>query len=661
VVVVSHGLWQRRLGGAGDVLDRTLVLNGRPHTIVGVMPPDFRYPTGGVELWVPLAFTEAERSERKALSVRVLARLLPGKTLDHAREELAALASDLAGTHPRTNAGRTFWAVRLREQQAGLTGPFAALLQTAALLVLGIACANVSGLLLARGLARRREMGLRAALGASRGRVVRQLLTESLVLSLLGGVFALVVASAGVRLLSTGVPSDITKWVAGWDAIRLDERALLFALVAALLTALFAGLLPALGAARPGLVAVLGEGGRGIAGGRGRARSLMVVTQMALALVLLVSAALMVRGFGRLLDRYEAHAPGSLLTFRVRLPDRYAPGRPVADFYLRLLPELTGAPGVDSVAAVSQLPGDLGPTPGGAVSLLGRSAPGDLDLPTADHQSISPDYFRTLRVRVFEGRAFGAGDGREAPPVAIVSASLARRLWPEGRALGQRVKTGRPDDPSPWREVVGVVDDVTQYWFDREPRSVLYLPLEQAPRPAMFLLARTRAEPAAVTPSLRARVRSLDSELPLDEVRTLRRVVDDGMAFLRLAADLLLLLGGVAIALSALGVYGIVAQDVAARTQEIGVRLALGADPEGVGRFVLLGALRLAGLSLAVGVPAAFGVSRLMGTALFGVARPEVSLLGLFGLGLLGVALLSAYGPARRAAALDPVSALRRE
>jgi putative ABC transport system permease protein len=383
---------------------------------------------------------------------------------------------------------------------------------------------------------------------------------------------------------------------------------------------------------------------------------------MALALVLLVGAWLMVSGFERLLGRYAGFDPSGVLTFRVRLPDaRYAPGRPVADFYERLLAQLAGAPGVETAAIVAHLPGDLGPVPGGAVSIQGRSAPGDLDLPTADHQATSAGYFDALRIRLVSGRSLSEQDAAAAPPVAVVSQSMARRLWPGGDALGQRIKQGRPDDPAPWREVVGVAEDVTQYWFDREPRSTLYLPYQQAPRASMFVLVRAGEGAAALAPALRASVATLDSELPIDELRTLRGVVDDGMAFLRLAAALLALLGGVALALSALGVYAVVAQDVAQRTREIGVRLALGAQPRQVRRLVLRRVLALASLSLVVGVPAALALGRVLANALFGIVRPDTLSLSLFAGSLLCAALLAGWLPARRAAALDPVAALRRE
>jgi putative ABC transport system permease protein len=662
VAVVSHGLWQRRLGGAPDVVGRPLVLNGRPHTVVGVMPPEFNYPPGGVEVWAPLSLSDEDKTARAPLSLSVIGRLAPGVTLDQARDDLGSMAARLQQTHPRTNTGRTFKAVRLREQQAGITAPFAALFQGAALFVLLIACANVGGLLLARGLGRQREMALRAALGASRWRIARQLLTESLMLSLLGLLLALGVAAAGVEAIRGSVPVDITKWVAGWRDIRLDESVLGFAVAVALATALVTGLSPALGAARLALTDVLREGGRGATAGRHRWRSMIVVSQMALALLLLVGSGLMVRGFGRMMERYEGFDPAGVLSFRMRLPEsRYAPGRPMGDFYARLLDGLAAVPGVESAATVGHLPGDMGPVPAGAVSIRGRTTPGDLDLPVADYQSVSADYFRTLNVRRVAGRALGVQDGPEAPPVAVVSQSMARRLWPGGTALGQQVKQGRPDDPGPWREVVGVVEDVTQYWFDREPRSTLYLPHQQVPRAASFVLVRVAGEAAALAPALRAAVAALDPGLPLDEMRTLRQVVDDAMAILRLSANLLLLLGGVALALSALGVYGIMAQDVAQRTQEIGVRLALGATAGEVRRLVLGRALGLAALALLIGVPAALALGRLMASALFGVVRVDAASLAAFSGGLLATALLAGLVPALRAAALDPVAVLRSE
>jgi len=662
VVVVSHAFWRRALGGASDVLERRLLLNGRTRRVVGVMPDDFRYPSGGVEVWAPLVFSDADRTERGRLAVAVLGLLAPRVTLAQARDELRGVGEWLAQAYPRTNGGRTFKIVPLRQAQAGLTAPFAALFQTAALLVLLIACANVAGVLLARGLTRRSEMALRAALGAGRSRLVRQLLTESLLLAVLGLLLALGVASAGVRLVRSSVPPDIAQWVAGWSEIRLDGRALAVAAALALGTAVATGLRPALAAGRLSQDGAHRYGARGAVSGGGRKYALVVVAQMALSLVLLVAAVSMLRGFGRLSERYASLEPQGVLSFHLRLPDEsYPPGRPVADFYSRLLVQVAAVPGVEAAAAVAQLPGDLGPVPGGAVSIRGRSAPGDQDLPSADHQVVTPEYFRALRVRLVAGRLLAPQDGADAPPVAVVSRSMAGRLWPQGDALGRQVKQGGADASTPWREVVGVVEDVTQYWFDREPRSTLYLPLAQAPRPGLFVVVRAAGDPGALAAAVRARVAVLDPALPLDEVRTLGRAVDDGMAFLRLTNTLLWVFGGVALALAALGVYGVTAQDVAWRTPEIGVRLALGASRRQVRSAVLGRVLRLSALALAAGVPCAVALGRVLEARLFGVAR--VDALGLVLLaGVIGAAaLLSALQPALRAAAVDPVSVLRAE
>jgi putative ABC transport system permease protein len=627
VVVVSHGFWRRRLGGAPDAVGQKLRLDGRPHTVVGVMPAHFAYPPGAVELWVPLVFSESDKAERRRLSLQVLGRLAPGVSLTQAREDLTRQGERFGREHPATNLGRSFNLVRLREQQAGFTAPFASLFQGTAALVLLLACANVGGLLVARALERRREIALRSALGAGRGRVVRQLVTESLALSLLGLLPAAAVASLGVKLIRNGVPPDITKYLAGWSDIRLDERALVFGCAAALLTGLLTGLWPALGAAR---------------------------------LVLLVGASLMIQGFDRLVSRYRGFDPEGVLTFRLRLPDgRYPPGRAAADFYARLLERLHALPGVEAAAVASQFPGDLGPMPGGPVSVRGRSSTTDPALPVADYQTIGPAYFRALRVPLLGGRAFDERDGPDAAPVAIVSESMAARLWPGEDPLGRRVKTGRPDDAAPWREVVGVASDVTQYWFDRQPRSTLYLPYSQAPRSGTFVVLRVSGDPVGATPSVRAQVSALDPELPIDEVRTLARAVEEGMAILRLAADLLLVLGGVACVLSVLGVYGLLSHDVTRRTQEIGVRLALGAAPAAVLRLVLGRALAIVLVALTVGLPLAAALGRLMAGGLFGVVQADHRTLALAALGLLGVSLLAAWWPARRAAAVDAMEALR--
>jgi putative ABC transport system permease protein len=660
-VVISHGLWQRRLGGAPDVVGRPLVLDGLTRTVVGVMPANFAYPPGNVEVWAPLVLSEAERAERERLTLAVLGRLAPGVSPQQARDELLRLAARLEREHPASHAGRSFGPVLLREQQAGFTAPFAALFQGATLLVLVLACANLGAVLLARSLARRRELAVRAALGASPLRLARQLLTESLATSALGGLLALLVARAGVGFLRDSIPPDITKWIYGWDGIGLDARALLFGLGAVLFTAVATGLGPALTAWRQGPLQGLRQGGRGLAGGDSRARTLLVVGQMALALVLVVGATLMVRGFRLLMQRYQGFDPASVVTFRLRLPgERYPNAGAVSELQARLLERLAALPGAEAAGVVSHLPADLGPAPGGPVSVRGATTEDERALPVADYQAVSPGYFPSLRIALRGGRAFVEADAADTRPVAIVSESMARRLWPDRDPIGQQLKLGRPEGPESWREVVGVAQDVTQYWFDRQPRSILYLPYRQAPRANSFFVVRGPGLAAGAS-TLQAQLTALDPELPLDEVRTLDTVVDEAMAILLLAARLLVGLGGVAVVLSAIGVYGLIAHDVARRTPEIGVRLALGARPDDVRRLVLSRATRLALAGVALGLPAALAFGRLMAGRLFGVVRLEPWSLAALGVGLLALALLAALPLAQRAARVDPLLTLRSE
>jgi putative ABC transport system permease protein len=550
--------------------------------------------------------------------------------------------------------------VPLREQQVGVVRPFLLVFHGASAFVLLIACANVGSVLLARAATRRRDMAIRSALGASRARVVRLILAESALFSLAGAGVAVLLARAGVDAIRASLAPDIVKWIPGWQAIRVDAATLGFCLLATLVTALVAGLVPALQASRGDLTRALSDGGRSSTPGRRRLPRLVVVSELTLALVLTAGAALMVRGFARLTDVYQGLDPAGVLTLSLRLPDwRYRDPHEVATFYRRLLEQLHALPGVEAAAVASQIPADLGPTPGGGFTIEGRPAATAQEVPWADQQTVSPRYFQSLRISLLAGRLLGEQDGAEAPGVVLASESLARRFWPGEDAVGRRLKQGGPDAPNPWLTVVGVVADVRQYWFDPEPRPTLYLPSPQAPRRNMNVLLRTAGDPEGLAAHVRDRIRALDPAQPVDEVRTMERVVADSTAFVRTAAFLLTALAGVASLLGAVGVYGLLAHHVAQRRNEIGVRVALGASRRDVLQLVLGQALKLVSVAVAVGVPAAFALSRVLSSALFGVVGSDPASLAAISLLLAAVALLGGYLPARRAASQDPTLALR--
>lgn len=666
-VALSDGFWRRRFAADPGVLGRQIALDGRACTVVGVLPAGLSYPLGGVELWEPLAFDPTLAAERTKLSLRVVGRLSRSATLEAAQGELAAFARRLERDRPLTHAGRGFTLVPLSEQQVGVLPPFLFVFQGAAAFVLLIACANVSSLLLARTVARQQEMAVRAALGAGRWRVGRLVLAESVLLALAGSALAVPVAFAAVRLIRVSLPPDIAQWIAGWREIRVDGAALAFTLLVACLAAAMAALGPTLQMLGGDLARPLRDGGRGGSAGprRQRLRRVLVVSQLVLALVLSAGAALLAKGFGHLADAYRGLEPKGVLTMAIQLPEwRYAELPQVADFQRRVLARLAALPAVETAALVAHLPADLGPVPGTAFGLESQPAAGPAEIPSADLQTVSAGYFRSLRIARLAGRPLGEADDAGAPRVVVVSESLARRHWPGGdplrRCLGQRLKLGDATATDDWLTVVGVVADVTQYWFDREPRPTLYVPYGQAPRRGTFIVLRTGADPLSLVAAARQSIRDVDPAQPVEEVRTLERVVADSMAFLRTAARLIGGLAVLAFLLGTLGVYGLVGHHVTQQTREIGMRIALGAGRGRVLRLILGEAVSLAVAGAAIGLPATLALGRVLASSLFGVVGSEPALLVTIAVLLPSLGMVGAYLPARRAAKLDPAVALQR-
>lgn len=660
VAILSHGFWQRSFGSDPAIVGKTLVLDGRRTTIVGVLPAQVNYPPGRPDIFGPLALPSNSAAERRQLSLLAVGRLKPGVSIEGAQATVDALAGRLAARYPETNAGRRFELVRLTETEGAVATPFLLLFEGAALFVLLISCANVASLLMGRAVARQREMAVRCALGAGRARIVRQLLTEGLVLSLGAAAVALYLAQVSLDFVRASAPADFARWVPGWLEIRLDGRSFAFTCAAALATTLVFGLLDALRSGRVDIVGALKAGSRGVAGPpRRRLRNALVSGQVTLALVLLAGAGLMTRGFLNLAKVDQGFETERVVAMRLELPDRlYPDASKRADFYERVLRGLGDAPGVEAAGLVSQLPADLGPIPRRTFGIEGRPVLRAQELPTADFQTVSPGYFTALGIAIQSGRNLGEGDGAGAPRVVLVSESLARRYWPDEDPIGRRVRVG---DDDAWHTIVGVAAEVKQYWFDKEPRPTLYVSYRQWPRAGENLVVRSALDTAAVVAAARAEVRRVDAAQPIDEIRTMAAVVTDSAAFVRLAATLMVALGAVALLLAAVGLYAVMADHVAQRTHEIGVRMALGARVPDVLRMVLGEAGRLTAIGVALGLVGAWSLGRLMSAALYGVVRADwLSLAGVT-LGLVAIALAAAWIPARRAALVDPIVALREE
>jgi putative ABC transport system permease protein len=661
VVVLSHGFWQRHLGADPGIVGQSVLLNGLKYTVIGIMPADFDFPVGA-EAWAPLDFTVAEQASRESHYLRVFGRLKSGVSIAQAQADLQSVADRLGQDYPQTNAGHGVNLLTVVDDLTFGTRQFVSVLMGAAGFVLLLACANVANLLLARATGRQKEIAVRIALGAGRWQIARQLLVESVLVALLGGVAALVLTAWTLALTRDAVPPFIVQHIAGMKHLRIDSTVLAFTLVVALLTGILAGLAPALHVSRPDLSGVLKEGVRGgtsSPGGR-RLRALLVVSEVALALVLLVGAALMVKGFRNLAQQEMGFDRRHLLTFNIALAERkYSDNDRVRSFYDQVVRRLKALPGVESVAAVESLPGgwNSNSVPYSAESQP-PEAPGELR--SAAEQCVTPDFFRALRVPLVKGRFLGAQDGPEAPLVVAVSENMARRVWPDQDPVGKRIKFGRAGSNEPWRTVVGVVGDVKSPW-EKEPNLTAYFPFDQVPRASTALVVRTSGDPIALAAAARADVLSLDPGQPPYDARTLEQVISDDVSGVEFSAKMMLAFGGVALILAAAGIFAVMAYSVLQRTHEIGVRMALGAEHGDVVRLVVGYAIKLAAIGLVIGVLFALALTHALSSVLFGVIRMDTLTFAVFTVLLALVAVLAAYVPARWATKVDPITALRCE
>jgi putative ABC transport system permease protein len=664
VAVLGYGLWQRRFGADPKIVGATISLDEKNYTVLGVMPEGFDFPKP-VELWTPLALSNEAWNERREQSLRVVARLKAGVELGQANAEVETLAARLAAQYPQTNAGRAA-RVRLLRKAPGneYDGVFLSLLMAAAGFVLLIACVNIANMQLARASSRSREMAVRVALGARRMALVRQLLTESLLLSLVGGVCGLLVSFVLLSFIRGSIPLDQVQYIPGWEGVRVNERVMIFTLMVSLASSIVFGLVPALQSSDPNLNEALKEGGRSGGGGAGgqRLRKALIVAEFALALALLVGAGLMVKGSARMVEKQRrGFDPRHALTMRARLsPSLYADERRIATFYRQAQERLSALPGVESATSTSFLPGS-GLWISTEFQIEGRPAPPPGQERVSSFQKVGADYFRTVRIPVIKGREFSADDVEGSPPVAVISETLARRYFPNEDPLGRRVKVSALESAAQWHTIVGVTGDVPRFMLDREMQPMLYLPNQQLPDLDVYIVVRASGAPMAAVPAVRAQIAALDNKLPLYEIKSHELVIADRIAGLRLIAALMVMFGALALVLAAVGVYSLMAYAVSQRTREIGVRVALGARPQDVFRLVVGQSLKLAAIGLAIGLPVALAIGKVMSGALFGVVALEPMTFVGFTLLLTGVALLAAYLPARRAMRVAPMIALRFE
>jgi predicted permease len=650
VALISEGLWRRRFGADPNLAGRIIQLDGEGFTVVGVLPAGFKFPEN-TDLWLPFSFTATDwQTDRNHYYVEVVGRLKPGITQAQAKTDLETVVRRL---QPQFPASRKNWGITLiplHEQVVGKISLTLWILFGAVSFVLLIACVNVTNLSLTRAAARQKEMGVRVALGAKRGRVVRQLLTESLLLSGLGGGAGILLAIGMIKFFSVSILASLPRA----EEVTIDGWALLFTTVISLVTGAVFGLTPALQAANLNLNETLKECGRhGASGAPGRLRGFLAISEIALSLVLLVGAGLLIKSFLRLQSVNPGFDPHNLLTMQVTLPKTRYPGTERQNaFVLQTLKRIATLPGVQSAAATVNLP--LAGTWGMRYSIEGRDyAP----MQIADNANVTPNYFRTMGTPILKGRDFSERDTTTSPPVVIISDALARKHFPNENPIGQRLIAGGI------REIIGVAGDVRPRGLELEVKPQIYLPYAQKPTIAPFITFTIRAEsePHSLAGTVEKEIRNLDKDLPVANVRAMDQIVSASFAERRLTTRLLGIFAAMAVALAAVGIYGVMSYSVAQRTRELGVRMALGAEGRDLLAMILRQGMKQALLGVAIGVVAALALTRLMAGLLFAVTPTDPVTFTLIALSLLCVAFVACIMPARRATKVDPLQALRHD
>jgi putative ABC transport system permease protein len=665
VAIVSHNLWQRRFGSDPQLVGKTITLDGRTYSVIGIAPQGFQYPEK-VEVWLPPLKLAPELNETMDVTqvrglgfLSAVALLKPGVSLSQAAAEMETITERLRQQYPDTNNKRFNRVISLQKYLIGETSTMLWLLFGAVGFVLIIACANVANLLLARSASRQKEMAIREALGASRWRVIQQVLTESTMLALAGGALGLFLAWWSVALMGKLLPQDFPRA----SEITVDFRVLGFTLLASLATGLLFGLAPALQLSGVETQESLKETGRGSSTSRrhNRLRGLLIISEVALSVVLLAGAGLLFRSFIQLQSVAAGFDPQQVLTVRVSPSGtNYRNDSDYITFYNRVLDRTASIPGVQSVGAINTLPLEKGPT--ASFRIEGRPATTRDKWPSANFRGVSDDYFRTMKIPLAAGRTFNAQDRDQSPLVIIINQALARENFANEDPIGKRINFGGERDGQPvWFQVVGVVTDVRSLELREEASPEFYFTYRQDPWAGMSLVIRTSVEPESLASAVRFAVADVDRSTPISEIRTMEQRVSASVTQPRFNLFLLAIFGGIALLLSAAGIYAVTAYSVAQRTHEVGIRMALGAQRRDVLKLIVGGGMGLIGLGIVIGTVAAFALTRLLRSALFGVSATDPLTFVAITLALGAVALLACYIPARRATRVDPLEALRCE
>ena len=668
LVIISEGLRQRRFGTTQSPVGKNLMVNGEPLQIVGVMPSEFQFPLRGEksELWRPIVFSDAELKERGRRNIQVIGRLKGSVSLEQARSELDTIARELQRAYPDTNTG---WKTRLITLQDQVTAPAkqgSLMLLGAVAFVLLISCANAANLLLARATTRQKELAIRVAMGARRSRLVRQLLTESLVLSLVSGAVGLLLAWWSVKVLISGIPDWVTNTMPRIREDKLDWRVLLLTLGISLLTGIIFGLAPALFASKPNLNETLKENIKGSSGSLRRRRfsSFLIVSEVALALILLIGAGLMIKSFLSLQKVNPGFNSENVLTLVIAVPSNKYPNKErIESFYAQVLERVKGLPGVQAVGAINNLPMALSGT-GTDFTFEGRQfGPGNTSY-GAGYRIVSGDYFRALTIPLARGRSFTEQDNADAPPVVIINETLAKRYWPHEDPVGQRILIGRDQVPGRdpvLRQIVGVASNVHHFGPQTPVIPEIYVPRSQTGWSDMTLVVKTSSDPMGIFDGVYQEIKSVDPDQPVYKVRTMEQVIFESAFPQRFGMTLLIVFAAIALLLAAVGIYAVISYSVAQRTHEIGIRMALGAQRWDVLKLVLRHGMTLVLIGVGIGLVTALAMMRVIASLLYETSPTDPLILAGSALILVGVAAIACIIPAKRAIEVNPLVALRYE